>query len=664
MPSEAPVALVAGGGIGGLAAALALHKAGIAVKVFEKASVLAEVGAGINLLPGGAQVLHDLGLEELLQSTEPDGGAGIQTTELVYGAPSGTVVLREARGKAAGFAAPQYSIHRAWLHRALLNACEERIGKENIHCGHALSSFEQDAAGVTAHFDVAKGSGQASFKGAILIGADGIRSQVRAQLFPGERASFTGWRIYRGVLEIDSQIYDGRTMLLLGTGQVTSVLYPVCERRRRDGKTLLNWGINCADAVLAPELRGEPGEESWSRRVPKTEFKHLIDDWVFPKGCFPDAGTTYSQIVAATPADQITCYALFDRDPISTWTVGRVTLLGDAAHPLLPFGSQGAGQAMLDVAALYNALSSCGGDLPAALKAYEGARVEQAAKVVLSNRNMGPTKLLHMFDDAVGTRDLAAQERWVAENNEMLVKFSQGYLGMTGLTGQTKEGEKPAAAAGAGTPFDNIIGFGTSPALVVVDFSNAYTEPGSPWYCGDPYCGVVKAVKESVELLAQARERGIPIVFTRVVYSADGLDKGLIFLKKVPKLITWTEDNPLTSICPEVAPIKGEEVIIKKHPGAFFGTPLLSYLNARGIDTVLLIGCSTSGCIRATALEGMQHGFRVVIPRECVGDRTPAVHDANLLDCHAKICDVLPKAEVMKYLARLPAEDDETRTLS
>lgn len=661
------VALVVGGGIGGLAAALALHKAGVAVRVFEQASELSEIGAGINLLPGGVEVLHDLGMEEALQSTGPDGGAGVQTSELVYCAPKGTVILSEKRGLAAGEKVPQYSIHRGWLHRALLCAVEKRIGEGNVFVGHRFAELKQDADAVVATFDVReKGSKtithQASFKGDILIGADGIRSAVRAQLLPGEEARYTGWRIYRGVVEVDSQIYDGKSMLLYGTGSAASVLYPICERRRQQGKTLLNWGINCHESILAPELQGRPGEESWTRRVPKSEVRHIVDGWVFPQSCFP--GWDFGRVIDETPEEVVTCYALFDRDPVEQWTFGRVTLLGDSAHPLLPFGSQGAGQAMLDVAALSRVLEDYGRDLPAALAAYNDARTRPSAKVVLTNRAMGPTKLLKMFEDAVGDKDASEQVAWVASHQQEIVSFSKNYQSITGLfSGKAPAPALEATASGVGTPFDASLGFGRSPAVLVVDFCMAYTEPGSLWYCGDERCGVVPAVRESVDVLAKARERGVPVIYTRVVYSKDGLDRELIFVRKVPKLITWTEDNPLTHICPEVEPQEGEPVIIKKHPGAFFGTPLLPYLNSKGVDTILLIGCSTSGCIRATALEGMQHGFRVVIPRECVGDRVQAVHDANLHDCHAKICDVLPKSAVLDYLHGFPCKQGNSSAL-
>jgi len=295
-------------------------------------------------------------------------------------------------------------------------------------------------------------------------------------------------------------------------------------------------------------------------------------------------------------------------------------------------------------------MSSCKGDWKAGLKAYEAVRADAAGKVVLSNRGMGPTKLLKMFEDAVGTKTLAEQAQWVKENQEEIAGFSNDYRKNV----SAESGHASTGASGRGTPFDGIMGFGKSPVLLVVDFCDAYTKPGSPWYCGDPACGVVGAVAQSVDVLAKMREKGLPVVFTRVVFNKDGLDKGIMFLRKVPTIACWTEDNPLTHICKEVLPIEGEDVMIKKCPGAFFGTPLLTHLISRGVDTVLLVGCSTSGCIRATALEGMQYGFRVVIPRECVGDRAPAVHEANLHDCHAKICDVLPKSAVLDYLDTFP----------
>jgi len=210
----------------------------------------------------------------------------------------------------------------------------------------------------------------------------------------------------------------------------------------------------------------------------------------------------------------------------------------------------------------------------------------------------------------------------------------------------------PNSAAGTGTPFDTTSGFGRKPCLVIIDFCNAYVTAGEKCYCPDPDVGVVKAVAESADVLQTARAAGIPIIYTRVTYQP-GLGDGGVFTQKVPMLNEWTEENTMTHIVPSLTPKDGEMVLIKKYPSAFFGTPLAAHLTAQQVDTVLLIGCSTSGCIRATALDAMQHGFRAVVVRECVGDRTKAVHDANLFDIQAKIGDVLPKAEVLSKLKAL-----------
>jgi nicotinamidase-related amidase len=192
----------------------------------------------------------------------------------------------------------------------------------------------------------------------------------------------------------------------------------------------------------------------------------------------------------------------------------------------------------------------------------------------------------------------------------------------------------------------NRVGFGRAPALLVIDFVKAYTTPGSPLYAAP---GVPDAVQASVPLLAAARTRGIPVIYTTVAYARDGRDGGM-FVRKVPALLQLTHDSPLTGIVDELAPREDELVIEKKYASAFFGTPLSATLTAQGIDTVILIGCSTSGCIRASAVDGMQYGFRVIVPRECVGDRAPGPHEANLFDINGKYGDVVSVADVLARL--------------
>lgn len=196
--------------------------------------------------------------------------------------------------------------------------------------------------------------------------------------------------------------------------------------------------------------------------------------------------------------------------------------------------------------------------------------------------------------------------------------------------------------------FDGEVGFGTRPAIVVIDFMQAYTLPGSPLYAE----GVVQAITNTVPLLSAARRAGIPIIYTKVLFHPSGLDGGL-FVRKIPSLRKLVEGEPLAEVDPLVAPQPEDLVIIKNYASAFFGTSLATTLHAMGVDTVILTGCSTSGCIRASSIDGIQYGFRVVVPEECVGDRTSEVHRANLFDINAKYGDVLPRETVTRFLTSM-----------
>jgi nicotinamidase-related amidase len=193
------------------------------------------------------------------------------------------------------------------------------------------------------------------------------------------------------------------------------------------------------------------------------------------------------------------------------------------------------------------------------------------------------------------------------------------------------------------------VGFGRTPALLVIDFVKAYTTPGSQLYAAP---GVPDAVNASVPLLQLAREKGIPIIYTTIAYAKDGRDGGM-FVRKVPALLKLTHGSPLAAIVDELTPQEDELVVEKKYASAFFGTHIAATLTALGVDTTIMVGCSTSGCIRASAVDGMQYGFRVIVPRECVGDRAPEPHEANLFDINGKYGDVVARAEVLDYLRNL-----------
>jgi maleamate amidohydrolase len=199
--------------------------------------------------------------------------------------------------------------------------------------------------------------------------------------------------------------------------------------------------------------------------------------------------------------------------------------------------------------------------------------------------------------------------------------------------------------------FDGKVGFGARPAVVVIDFTRAYTTPGSPFFAE----GVVRAVAATVPLLDAARAARVPVIHTKVIYHPSGADGGW-FVRKVPALRRMVAGEPLAEIDPLVAPLPEEVVITKQYPSPFFGTPLAPMLAALGIDTLILAGCSTSGCVRAGALDGLQHGYRVIVPRDCVGDRHDGPHEANLFDINAKYGDVVGRAEAIAYLEGLGAQ--------
>jgi maleamate amidohydrolase len=193
---------------------------------------------------------------------------------------------------------------------------------------------------------------------------------------------------------------------------------------------------------------------------------------------------------------------------------------------------------------------------------------------------------------------------------------------------------------------------GARPALLIVDFVKAYLLEGSPLYGGE---GIRAALRGSIELLAAARRAGIPIFHTNLHYDKDGRNGG-VFFRKVPALRSFAEgtQHPERGQFAEgLEPLPGETVITKQYASAFFGTPLAGVLSAAGIDTLLIAGVSTSGCVRATGVDCIQHGFIPVIVRDAVGDRAPEPHEANLFDLQAKYAEVLVLADALRYLARL-----------
>ncbi|MFP1681345.1 isochorismatase family protein [Alloalcanivorax sp. C16-1] len=194
--------------------------------------------------------------------------------------------------------------------------------------------------------------------------------------------------------------------------------------------------------------------------------------------------------------------------------------------------------------------------------------------------------------------------------------------------------------------WDTRIGFGQRPALISIDFMKAYTTDGADLYAP----GVVDALPQAARALAAARDAGVPVIHTNIRYQPGRFLDGGVWVKKAPVMKAMVAGNPLAEFCDEVIPRDDELVITKQYASAFFGTSLAATLTALGVDTLVLVGCSTSGCIRASAVDGLQHGFRVMVLRDGVGDRHPAPHEANLFDINGKYGDVIDTADFLEHL--------------
>ncbi|MEM9584864.1 MAG: flavin-dependent oxidoreductase [Pseudomonadota bacterium] len=366
--------LIAGAGIGGLTTALMLHARGIGCTVIEQSSDIREVGVGINTLPHSIAELAALGLLKQLDA------AGLRTRSLKYLTLKGQEVWQELRGMHAGHEHPQFSIHRGRLQKLLYDAVCDRMGPEAVRTGLGLAGFVQDEAGVTAHFtDTRDGSRSQSLRGEVLICADGIHSVGRRTFYPDEGpAKWQGVVMWRGA--VDWPVWeDGETMAIAGGLGGKFVLYPISPIK--DGKQLMNWVVNIR---VADGEKTSPQRENWSKRASLAKVLPYAERFHIP-------GIDLAALVRAT--EDIFEYPMADRDPVPNWTHGRVTLLGDAAHPMYPVGSNGSAQAILDARCLADMLKNCAHPREA-LYRYERERLPKTAEVVRLNRLGGPERVI------------------------------------------------------------------------------------------------------------------------------------------------------------------------------------------------------------------------------------------------------------------------------
>ncbi len=411
MPQQrAPHVLIAGGGVGGLVLAMLLHQRGIPSTVFEAAAEVKALGVGINTLPHGIAELEQLGLLGEMDRI------AIRTRELRYLNHLGQTIWADPRGTWAGHAMPQFSVHRGRLHEMLWQAAEARLPAGSLRAGHKLAGFRQDARGVTAEF-----VGGATARGDVLVGSDGIHSALRGLLHPEDGGiRWQGIQMWRGALDWPA-LETGDVMLIAGDEVAKLVFYPIAAGET-PATRLTNWVIY---ARAGDPSQPPPRREDWSRVGKLAEVMKFARRLKLPQ-------VDVAAMIRAT--GEFYEYPMCDRDPLPWWTQGRVTLLGDAAHPMYPVGSNGASQAFLDARCLADLLATQ--PVAKALKAYEAERLGKTAAVVASNRQGGPERVVDLAAQRApkGFKDIAK-----VATREELAAIAGGYAQLAGFAA------KPAA---------------------------------------------------------------------------------------------------------------------------------------------------------------------------------------------------------------------------
>jgi 2-polyprenyl-6-methoxyphenol hydroxylase-like FAD-dependent oxidoreductase len=401
--------VIVGAGIGGLTLALALARAGIACRVYEAAAELQPLGVGINVLPHATAVLETLGVLDALERV------AVVTREAAFFNRFGQLVYVEPAGRFAGHATPQLSIHRGDLQAALLAAVRERLGSDAVVSGHACVGVDDRRGdGVRVRFRDASGAALADVAGAVVVGCDGIHSAVRGQLWPDEGPPrWSGVNMWRGVVA-HAPFLSGATMVRAGWLSVGKmVIYPIRDAIDREGRQLVNW---------VAELEADaPVERNWTARGRFDDFLPRFANWRFD-------WLDVAKLIRST--ETVLAYPMVDQDPLPRWSFGRITLLGDAAHPMVPRGSNGAGQAILDAAFLAERLVERGiGEQ--ALAEYDAIRNPATAKVVLANRSTPPDAILREVHERSGDKPFARIEDVVSR--EELTGIAERYKEVAGL---------------------------------------------------------------------------------------------------------------------------------------------------------------------------------------------------------------------------------------
>ena len=397
--------LIIGAGPAGLTLALSLHRAGIPCRVYEQAPEIKAVGVGVNLLPHAVAELAKLGLLDALRAV------AVQTDQASFFTRHGQHVHSEPLGLAAVYPNPQFSIHRADLQTVLLDATRAALGAGRLHLGHRALGVETVGDAAVVHF----ADGRPDARGCAAIAAEGVHSVVRKQFHPHEQGvHYTGYNMWRGVTRWPPFL-TGATMTRAGwLADGKMVIYPIRNNIDDQGRQLVNW--------VAEVEWPTPIDRDWNRTGRLEDFLPYFADWKFDWLDVP---------VFLAASDVILEFPMVDQDPLPWWTQGRVTLMGDAAHPMVPRGSNGAGQSILDAVALAKAFVA-GGPVEGALAAYENERRPATSAVVLQNRRNPPDAILREVYERTGNKPFARIEEVISR--EELLAITLRYKQVAGYT--------------------------------------------------------------------------------------------------------------------------------------------------------------------------------------------------------------------------------------
>ncbi|MFL4979927.1 MAG: flavin-dependent oxidoreductase [Xanthobacteraceae bacterium] len=406
--SKKPDIAIVGGGICGLALALNLHERGIACSVYERAPEVKELGVGITLLPHAMREFTALGLADELIA------AGIESRESCFFNRFGQLIYSEERGRDAGYGFPEVMIHRGRLHMILYRAACARLG-DRVRTNHDCVGVEQDEQGATVFFqEFTSGARLEPARACAVIACDGINSVIRKQFYPDDQVAFAGINTWRGVTR-RKPILSGRSYMRVGsilTGKI--VIYPIIDDVDGAGSQLINW--------MAEIKRDTFEKNDWNKPGNVADFLPIYANWRFD-------WLDVADMIAK--ADQILEYPMVDKDPVGRWTFGRITLAGDAAHPMYPRGSNGAAQGAIDARVLAEKLASFA-DPRQALAAYEQARREATAKVVRTNREHPPDFINIKVEELVGDRPFDRLDDYITQDE--LRALSDNYKRIAGFT--------------------------------------------------------------------------------------------------------------------------------------------------------------------------------------------------------------------------------------